>query len=208
MTSMEKTRLVCVVCAAAAVLGCDEQARGGAGTASATAAATASAKPTANQPVKTAAATPPAAPPVQCPEGTSGKGTAQDACRAKGAKRWLEVTYAGNDHMGKSEFKIKNVGPKPITNASFYTFFYDKDGKQLDKDGQKGAIGRAGSIDALAPGATASVDLHPAKAEWPPNTVTVEAEAVMVLLDDGAWLQNDDLIGGPTIGDRPKGGIK
>jgi hypothetical protein len=197
---IEKTTLV-TICTALALSACDKTDAGATATNKPAAPA---ATQTSNQPAATPAAAPaPAA--SKCPAGTKGVGTQIDPCEAKGAKRFIELTYAGKDDEGASQFTMKNVSDKPIGNASFYTFFYDKAGTQLAKDGQKAYVGRAGSLRSpLAPGQSATVALEPSKAEWPEGTATIEAEAVMLSFGDGVWMKNMDLM--PS--DRPKGGVK
>lgn len=132
--STAKTTLVAAVLLLAG--GCDDEKPAPAkGASSASAAPQATVAPP--TPSATASAPPPA-PKHDCPEGTSGEGTFEKPCEAKGTARVMEVTWNGKmDDKGPS-FRVVNTSKVDITYGKLVVYFYDKAGKQLEvKDDEK-----------------------------------------------------------------------
>lgn len=129
VTLVSKTLLIAAI--AAFTCGCDEEKPAAKPAPSATVAAPPP------QPSATASAAPPA-PKHDCPEGTTGDGTFEKPCEAKGTARTMEVTWTGKmDDKGPS-FRVVNTSKADILYGKLVVYFYDKAGKQLEiKDGDK-----------------------------------------------------------------------
>ncbi len=122
------TRWACMTAAVAAtVLGCSkEEPKPEATVKSAKAAPVASASAPAPAPT-------PTAPPIDCPKGSTGEGSFDKPCEAKGDDRVMEVVWRQNkkDEKGPT-FSVKNVSELNILYGKIVLYFYDKAGKQLE----------------------------------------------------------------------------
>lgn len=168
----------------------------------------------------TATASAPAAGGSGCPDGSSGAGTAQEPCTAKGSARLMRVKWTGKNDP--PTFDVTNDAKRDIIHADIRVYFYDKDGKQLEVKGLLGmppdktfptwwSSGWIFSGKPVKAGATQQVSFPSLKAEIvPAGTDAVEAEIDKVAFAgaDGnsmdTWWQNKDL--GPDA--RTKGGVQ
>jgi hypothetical protein len=67
-----------------------------------------------------------------CPEGSTGVGSFDKPCEAKGDARMMEVSWTGKmDDKGPS-FRVKNIAKQPIVYGKMAAYFYDAAGKQLE----------------------------------------------------------------------------
>lgn len=216
---MSIPRLASVCIAAAALVACskDEPKTADAGTtASASAASTASAAPSASA-APTASAS--AAPPPDrsdCPKGSSGPGTFDKPCLAKGASRMMEVVYTGKTDDKGPQFRVTNKSPSVILYGKIAVYFYDKAGKQLDV---KDSSGKAHPFETCGGNIFGGVMKVNEKAvitfscvkkdSVPEGTAAIEGEMEMVGFttdekkSDFYW-RNPDLV--PDA--RKKGGVK
>jgi len=182
------------------------------------------AAPTASQPTPTASTPPPSAPvasavekkPVHpCPDGSTGKGTFDDPCKAKGKTRMMDVSW--NNKIGDKgpTFKIINNAKLEILYGKIVVYFYDKAGKQIDVSGgdkPRHKLTCAGEIFAgpVKPGEKVFMNFSCVKKEDVPKGATaIEGEIPTVGFTDDAgksdtYWHNDDL----APDERPKGGIK
>ena len=111
--------------------GCEDEP-GGAGAASS--------KPGASKPPpapvqSTSPAIPSAAvddPQHDCPEGSTGKGSFNAPCEAKGAARLMEATWTGKITDAGPSFRVTNKSKLVILYGKIVVYFYDKAGKQLE----------------------------------------------------------------------------
>jgi hypothetical protein len=102
---------------------------------------------TPGQPAKTTPAAPTAAPPPRtaptasaapsepkhdCPEGSTGDGTFNKPCEAKGTARMMEVKWTGKMTDTGPSFRVTNTSKIPIVYGKLAVYFYDKAGKQLE----------------------------------------------------------------------------
>jgi hypothetical protein len=92
-----------------------------------------SAQPAAMAPKPSATvAKPPPEPKHDCPEGSSGVGSFNKPCEAKGDARMMEVKWTGKmDDKGPS-FRVVNTAKLQVLYGRLVTYFYDKAGKQLE----------------------------------------------------------------------------
>jgi len=103
-----------------------------------TAPAASSAAPMASAPpaMSASAAAAPSAtaaePPHECPKGSSGEGSFNKPCDAKGGARMMEVTWTGKTDDKGPHFKLTNKSPLVILHGKIAVYFYDKAGKQLE----------------------------------------------------------------------------
>ena len=117
------------------LVGCEKETAKPAPRASAT-------PPTASTPPATPSAPVASAPerkPVRpCPEGSSGKGTFDDPCKAKGKKRIMDISWDKKIGDKGPTFKIINDAKLEILYGKIVVYFYDKAGKQMNvSDGDK-----------------------------------------------------------------------
>jgi hypothetical protein len=197
---------------AACLVGCDKEAEK-------PAAPSASAPPVASSPP--AASSAPAAPVVErkpvhpCPEGSAGKGTFEDPCKATGKKRIMDVTWDKKIGDKGPTFKIVNAGKLEVLYGKIVVYFYDKAGKQIDVSGgdkPRHRLTCAGDIFAgpVKPGEKVFMNFSCVKKEdVPKGAKDIEGEIQTVAFTDDAgkndtFWRNDDLA--PDA--RPKGGIK
>jgi hypothetical protein len=132
------TWVTATVAVAVTAFGCSkEENKAGADAepaASASASATA-ASASAPMPSASAAATASASasgPPVDCPKGSSGEGSFNKPCDAKGGSRLMEVTWTGKTDEKGPHFRVTNKSPSVILYGRIAVYFYDKAGKQLE----------------------------------------------------------------------------
>jgi hypothetical protein len=202
------------------LLGCDQKpADPGAPTASAKGAV---APPSASTPTAVVSAPPPAsatAPPPShpCPDGSTGEGSFNKPCEAKGTARLMEVTWTGKMTDTGPSFRVVNKSKLDILYGSMNAYFYDKAGKQLEVKDASGKARQnqpcAGKIfdGVMKAGEKAVITFSCVKKEHvPEGTTQVEAEMQMVGFAgadgkavDGYW-KNPDL----AADARPKGGLK
>lgn len=204
---------------------CDDKEKdAGKGAPSASAAASA-APSAAATPAATASATPSAtasaAPPpdrTDCPKGSSGPGTFDHPCQAKGNARLMTAEATGKaDDKGNPQFRIVNKHSATILYGAVSAYFYDKSGKQLEVKASDGSmkkhIGCGGNIfgGVMKPNEKAVVSFSCIKKDSvPEGTVTTEAEIAMVGFASADekksefYWKNDDLV--PA--ERKKGGVK
>ena len=181
------------------------------------------APPSASQPTPSASA-PPSAPvasaaekkPVHpCPDGSTGKGTFDDPCKAKGKTRIMEVTWNKKIEEKGPTFKIINNAKLEILYGKIVVYFYDKAGKQMDVSGgdkPRRRLTCAGEIFAGPVKAGEKVFINFScvkKDDVPKGATAIEGEIQTVGFTDDAgkndtYWRNDDL----APEDRPKGGIK
>jgi hypothetical protein len=196
---------------AAGLIGCDKETTKPAAP-SASAPAPSSPPETPSAPAASAAERKPVHP---CPEDSTGKGTFDDPCRAKGKKRMMEVSW--NKKIGDKgpTFKIVNDAKLEILYGKIVVYFYDKSGKQIDVSGgdkPRRRLTCAGNIFAgpVKPGEKVFMNFSCVKKEdVPKGAKDIEGEIQTVGFTDDAgksdtYWRNDDL----APEDRPKGGIK
>ncbi len=187
-----------------------------AASASASAAASVPATPSAAPSVSAA---PPPEPHHDCPANSTGIGSFDHPCDAKGPQRLMTVKWTKTDDKGPN-FSIKNVGKATILFGRIAVYFYDKSGKQLDlKDdtetppATRQFLTCSGNFFQGVMKATESATLTFScvpKKIIPDGTVTIEGEMQMVGFADSTEKKNDfywrnnDL----TPNARPKGGLK
>jgi hypothetical protein len=203
---------------------CDDkgkEAGKGAPSASAAPSAAPSAAATPAAASATPTATASAAPPpdrTDCPKGSSGPGTFDHPCAAKGGARLMTAEATGKaDEKGNPQFRVVNKHTATILYGKVSVFFYDKSGKQLEVKSADGRtlkhIGCGGNIfgGVMKPNEKAVVSFSCIKKESAPEgTATTEAEISMVGFSDAEgkksefYWKNDDLV--PD--ERKKGGVK
>jgi len=195
---------------AACLVGCEKETAKPAPPSASTPTPTASAPPSA--PVASAAEKKPVHP---CPEGSTGKGTFDDPCKAKGKTRIMEVTWNKKIEDKGPTFKIINNAKLEILYGKIVVYFYDKAGKQMDVSGgdkPRRRLTCAGEIFAgpVKPGEKVFINFSCVKKDDVPKGATaIEGEITTVGFTDDAgkndtYWRNDDL----APEERPKGGIK
>lgn len=162
-----------------------------------------SAKPTptlpeASAPVASAA---PAKPRDDCPEGSSGEGTFNKPCEAKGDSRMMEVTWTGKMGDDGPSFRVVNSSKLQILYGKLVAYFYDKSGKQLQAKDTSESPPKdrpsqpcAGNIFAgpMKPGEKAVITFSCVKKEHvPEGTAAIEAELEMVGFTDESGKKNE-----------------
>ena len=199
---------------AACLIACDkDEAKPAAPSASSRPAPTASTPPvTSTAPVASAPERKPVHP---CPDHSTGKGTFDDACKATGKTRMMDVSWDKKIGDKGPTFKIINNAKLEILYGKVVVYFYDKAGKQMEAhvgDKTYRRLTCAGNIfaGAVKPAEKVFINFSCVKKDdVPKGAVTIEGEISTVGFTDDAgkndtYWRNDDLI--PE--DRPKGGIK
>src|SRR2546425_898430 len=79
-----------------------------------------------------------AAPRSDCPKGSSGPGTFDKPCEAKGTARMMDVAWTGKSDDKGPQFRVTNKSPAVILYGRIVAWFYDKTGKQLDVKDSEG----------------------------------------------------------------------
>jgi hypothetical protein len=173
-------------------------------------------------PVESAAPAAPAAPVLsaKCPKESSGEGTYNSPCEAKGASRMMEVTWNNKIDDKGPIFRVINKSPEVILHGKVVVYFYDKAGKQLEIPAPAGSSGKAKPYQTCS-GAIFGGIMKPAekaffnfscvkKTHVPEGTTAIEAEMQMVGFADASekavdyYWRNAEL----TPDERKKGGIK
>jgi hypothetical protein len=197
----------------ACLVGCEKEATKPAPPSASNSTPTASTTPaTSSAPVASAAEKKPVHP---CPEGSTGKGTFDDPCKAKGKTRIMDVTWNKKIEDKGPTFKIINNAKLEILYGKIVVYFYDKGGKQMDATGgdkPRRRLTCAGEIFAgpVKPGEKVFINFSCVKKDDVPKGATaIEGEIQTVAFTDDAgkndtYWRNDDL----APEDRPKGGIK
>jgi hypothetical protein len=210
---VQSSRAVLAVLLAVSVAGCEEPPK-------ASESAGASAKPTASVPAAPSAPAPaasvaPLEPREDCPEGSSGPGTYDKPCEAKGAARLMEATWTGKMGDAGPTFRVVNKSDKVILYGAIAVYFYDKDGKQLDVPGAQPKPKQlcTGKIFAgvMKPDEKAVLTFSCVnKSHVPEGTVAIEAEMETVGFADESGEKTEFYWKNPDLAPdaRPKGGIK
>jgi hypothetical protein len=158
-------------------------------------------------------------PPHDCPTGSTGPGSFNKPCEAKGSARMMEVKWKKTDDSGPS-FAVTNKSQLVIVHGRIAVYFYDKAGKQLDVKDDSVSPPKTRPYHTCAGNFFGGV-MKPAEREVltfscvpktvvPDGTATVEAELPMVGFADATgkkvdfYWRNNDLT--PDV--RPKGGVK
>jgi hypothetical protein len=209
-TRVSKALLIAVL--ASTTAGCEEEpapaGKPAASSAPAAPAVTAPAKPSA--PVASAAPEPK----HDCPENSTGDGSFNKPCEAKGTERLMEVKWTGKMTDTGPSFRVTNKAKLPIVYGRMAAYFYDKAGKQLKLKGSDGKESPmqwcAGKIfqGPMKVAEKAVITFSCVnKGHVPEGTAAVEAEMQMVGFTDDEGKQtsfywrNKDL----TPDERPKG---
>lgn len=224
---------VVVVCLALGTSGlaCSKEppagSSGSSGAASASASSTASAASAeATAPPAPASAAAPAAsaaaPAVahDCPKGSSGEGSFEKPCAAKGGARQMEATWTGKMDDKGPLFRVTSKSSLVILYGKLAVYFYDKSGKQLESQDTAATPPKAipyrtcsGNIfgGVMKAGEKATLTFSCLKKEHvPEGTAAIEAELVTVGYADPTekkvdfYWTNKDLV--PDA--RKKGGVK
>jgi hypothetical protein len=208
-----------LVAASLTVLGCKDEEKPTAPSPSASTAAASSAPTAAAAPSASASAAPAASadePRKDCPAGSSGPGTYQKPCDAKGNARAMEVKWTKTGDDGP-QFAVTNKLSTVIMWGKIAVYFYDKAGKQMDTTDDSGKAKHFHTCSGQFFGGP----MNPNEKEKltfscvpkkviPDGATTVEAEMQMVGFADASgkkvdfFWRNNDLA--PDA--RPKGGVK
>ena len=178
----------------------------------------ASAKP-APAPVPSASASAAPEPHHDCPAGSTGVGSFNQPCEAKGATRLMTVRWTKTDDKGPN-FSIKNISQSTILYGRIAVYFYDKSGKQIEVPDTSDTAGKtkpfhtcAGAFfqGVMKPGESAVLTFSCVpKKVVPDSATTIEAEMQIVGFADPSekkidyYWRNAEL----TPNMRRKGGIK
>ncbi len=214
------TRWACMTAAVAAtVLGCSKEEPKPEATVKSARAPLAAPVASASAP---APAPTPTAPPVDCPKGSTGEGSFDKPCEAKGDARVMDVFWRDKkkDEKGPT-FSVENVSELTILYGKIAVYFYDKAGKQLEvKDASsETAKGRPfhtcsganifGGV--MKPGEKYDFTFDCVKNSIvPEGTTTIEGEVVMVGIADAEGKSIDYYWRNPELSpdERPKGAGK
>ncbi len=181
------------------LVGCEEEKPAGKAAPSAARPQVVSApEPKPSAPVASAA---PEEPKHDCIEGSTGDGTFNKPCEAKGTARTMEVTWTGKmDDKGPS-FRVVNKSKLTILYGKLVAYFYDKAGKQLEaqdtsESPPKGKPKQvcAGNIfdGPMKPGEKAVITFSCVKkANVPDGVAAIEAELEMVGFADESGKKNE-----------------
>jgi hypothetical protein len=122
--------VVVVACLGA---GCEEEPAGTAKPAASTAAPAVT-----EPPAKPSAPVASAEPEEQhdCPESSTGTGSFNKPCEAKGSERLMEVKWTGKLTDTGPSFRVMNKAKLPVLYGRMAAYFYDKAGKQLPVKGE------------------------------------------------------------------------
>jgi hypothetical protein len=164
---------------------------------------------------------PPPAPVLRqdCPEGSTGEGTFNHPCEAKGALRTMDVAWTKKITDDGPQFRVTNKSKLVILYGKIAVYFYDKAGKQLEIKGEgESAKPRQfltcsgkifGGVMKVAEKALLTFSCVK-KDQVPEGTTLIEGELQMVGFTDASgekidfYWHNDDL----APKERPKGGVK
>lgn len=206
------TRTFGAVAFAACLVACEQETKPAPPSASATPPVASTPPATPIAPAASAAERKPVRP---CPEGSTGKGTFEDACKATGKKRIMDISWDKKIGDKGPTFKIINTAKLEVLYGKVVIYLYDKAGKQMDVSGgdkPRRRLTCAGDIFAgpVKPGEKVFMNFSCAKKEdVPAGAKDIEAEIQVVGFTDDAgkndtFWRNDDL----APEERPKGGIK
>jgi hypothetical protein len=201
--------------------GCSkDDAASKAGPAASSAAAVTSAPPPASSATPPAPSATAAEPPHECPKGSSGEGSFNKPCEAKGAARMMEVKWTGKTDDKGPHFNLTNKSPLVILHGKIAVYFYDKAGKQLEVQDTAASPPKAvpywacsgnmfGGVMKVAEKAVLTFSCVDKK-HVPEGTAAIEAEMLGVGFADASekkvdfYWRNNDLA--PDA--RKKGGVK
>ena len=150
-----------------------------------------------------------------CPEGSSGVGTSDKPCDAKGADRMMEVAFTKMTEEGP-QFKIVNKSKLTILWGNLVVYFYDKSGKQLsvtvggESKPYKTCSGKI-FAGVMKPGEKATMNFSCVKkSHVPEGAETIEAELMTAGFADASGEKTEFYWRNAEIAPeaRPKGGIK
>jgi hypothetical protein len=207
------TRTLGAAALVACLVGCEQEKAKPAAPSASTPTPMASAAPiVSTAPVASAAEKKPVHP---CPEASTGKGTFEDPCKAKGKTRIMDVAWNKKIEDKGPTFRIINNAKLDVLYGKIVVYFYDKAGKQLDVSGgdkPRRRLACAGDIfaGAVKPGEKVFVNFSCVKKEDVPKGATaIEGEVQTVGFTDDAgkndtFWRNDDL----APEERAKGGIR
>jgi hypothetical protein len=105
--------------------------------------------------------------------------------------------WEGEGKERKAMFKVSGPAGKEVDSLQTWLFYYDKDGKFIDRYPHATFISGDGSSDVRRLGQTGD-DIYK-------GTETVECEITRLTFKDKTHWWNENLI--PETGDRPKGGV-
>lgn len=195
-TVLRRTSLILVLALAASA--CDEEKSPPKAAPSAKPSALSLPEAKASAPAPSAA---PAAPRDDCPEGSSGEGTFNKPCEAKGDSRMMEVTWTGKMGDDGPSFRVVNTSKVQILYGKLVAYFYDKSGKQLQAKDTSESPPRdrpfqpcAGNIFAgpMKAGEKAVITFSCVKKDnVPEGTAAIEAELEMVGISDESGKKNE-----------------
>ena len=213
------TKISVSLLAVVTILGCSKDEPTSRGSASASAAASTAPPPsaTASAPAPSAAAP---VVPHDCPKGSTGDGTFDKPCEAKGGARLMDVAWTGKTDDKGPFFRVTNKSSLTILYGKLVVYFYDKSGKQIQVQDTAATPPKAtpyrvcsGNIfgGVVKPAEKAVVQVSCVKKEHVPDgTVAIEAEVQTVGLSDATekkvdfYWRNNDLV----VDARKKGGVK
>jgi hypothetical protein len=218
--SIAKQTITTLLLASAAlfITGCDEEQS----TAEAPAANVAPAQPSA--PARPASPPPTSEPAIEpkhdCPEGSTGEGSFNKPCGAKGSARLMEVGWTGKMTDDGPSFRVTNKSKLVILYGKLFVYFYDKAGKQLELVDDSASPTKTNPYQTcggkifggvMKVGEKAVLTFSCVKKEHvPEGTTRIEGEMQMVGFADESgekvdfYWRNEDLV--PKV--RPKGGVK
>lgn len=119
-----------------------------------------------------------------------------DEAGRKVESKFVKMQGSGDD--AEPVFALTNKTGKKMKSAQTWVFYYDKDGKYLDR--YPHAI-----IESLEDGKTVERALGQKKGKMKKETATYELEVSRVTFEDDTVWYNDDLV--PNFPSRPKGGV-
>jgi hypothetical protein len=218
------TKIALSLLAVVTILGCskDEPTSGGSASASASAVASTALPPPSAMASAPAPAPSAAAPvvPHDCPKGSTGDGTFDKPCEAKGGARLMDVAWTGKTDDKGPFFRVTNKSSLTILYGKLVVYFYDKSGKPLQVQDTAATPPKAtpyrvcaGNIFAgvLKPAEKAVVQVSCVKKEnVPDGTAAIEAEVQTLGFSDASekkvdfYWRNNDLV----VDARKKGGVK
>jgi hypothetical protein len=197
----------------------DESAPAPSASASAAPSPSASAPVASTSAAATASASAAPEPAHDCPPGSTGIGSFNKPCEAKGSARLMVAKWKKTDDKGPW-FSVTNKSQLSITHGRVAVYFYDKAGKQLDVQDDSvppkskpyhTCAGNNLFAGPMKPGENAVLAFSCVpKSVIPDGAVTIEAELQMVGFPDATgkkvdfYWRNSDLT--PDV--RPKGGVK
>jgi hypothetical protein len=98
--------------------------------------------------------------------------------------------YADSFGENVAEFECKSHAAKPLRQVAFWVYYYDKDGKQLER--YLSSVERTEGV-VFAPGATVKLALGKSRGREPIYTKAIEVEAFRGVYSDGRSWENPTL---------------